>query len=94
MVSIYIESEVIYMTKNILDIPESSPARIIDLRESAFACDLFITAVSNYDFFNRLDKSPSDINNICKSLNIKKRPADVMLTLFKAYGFIKERKQQ
>jgi predicted O-methyltransferase YrrM len=94
MISIDIESEVINMTKNILDIPESSPAKIIGLREHAFACDLFITAVSNYDFFNRLDKSPSDIDNICKSLNIKKRPADVMLTLFKAYGFIKERKQK
>lgn len=82
------------MTPKILDTPDSSPARIIGLRESAFACDLFITAVSCYDFFNRLDTSPADIDAICKSLNIKKRPADVMLTLFKAYGFIKEKNKK
>jgi predicted O-methyltransferase YrrM len=82
------------MKPKILNVPQSSPARVIDLRESAFACDLFITAVSHYDFFNRLDKSPLDIDAICKSFNMKKRPADVMLTLFKAYGFIKEKNRK
>ncbi len=76
------------------EIPAVSPARIINIRESAFAYDLFITAVSYFDFFNRLAKSPSDIDVICNTLNIKKRPADVMLTLFKAYGFIKEKNKK
>jgi SAM-dependent methyltransferase len=75
-----------------LDIPGTSPERIFNLRESSFACDLFITAVSYFDFFNWLDKNPSDVATICDSLKIKERPADVMLTLFKAYGFIKEEK--
>ena len=74
------------------DIPGTSPERIFALRESSFAHDLFITAVSYLDFFNWLDKHPSDIDTICDSLKIKKRPADVMLTLFKAYGFIQEEK--
>ncbi|MBN1176745.1 MAG: methyltransferase [Dehalococcoidales bacterium] len=74
-----------------MDIPRTSPARIVALRDSAFACDLFVTAVSQFDFFNFLDKSPSDIASICNSLGIKSRPADVMLTLFKAYGFVKEK---
>jgi predicted O-methyltransferase YrrM len=74
--------------------PAASPARIINIRESAFAYDLFITAVSNFDFFNRLDKSPAEIDTICNSLNIQKRPADVMLTLFKAYGLIREKNRQ
>jgi predicted O-methyltransferase YrrM len=77
---------------NLLNIPATSPARIFSLRESAFAADLFITAVSYFDFFNWLDESPADIDTICNSLHIKKRPADVMLTLFKAYGLIKEKK--
>jgi predicted O-methyltransferase YrrM len=72
-------------------IPRTSPERIITLRENAFACDLFITAVSYFDFFNWLAKSPADIDTICRELNIKKRPADVMLTLFKAYGFVEEK---
>ena len=75
-------------------IPAASPQRIFNIRESAFANDLFITAVSHFDFFNWLDKSPSDIDAICKSLKIQKRPADVMLTLFKAYGFIQEKNKK
>jgi hypothetical protein len=82
------------MSKNILNIPRESPSRIFALRESSFACDLFITVVSHFDFFNRLDKSPCDIDTICESLKIKQRPADVMLTLFKAYGLIKERNKR
>jgi SAM-dependent methyltransferase len=73
------------------NIPQTSPELIFKLRESAFANDLFITAVSYFDFFNFLKKHPSDFDSIGRSLNIKKRPLDVMLTLFKAYGFIIEK---
>ena len=74
--------------KNIL---KTSPELIFKLRESSFANDLFITAVSYFDFFNFLKKYQADFDNISKSLKIKKRPLDVMLTLFKAYGFIVEK---
>ena len=76
---------------SMFDIPGVSPERIINLRESAFAADLFITAVSRLNFFNRLQTEPADLDDICQVFDIKKRPADVMLTLFKAYGFITEK---
>jgi SAM-dependent methyltransferase len=79
------------VAKKTLDIPPASPEKIIALRESAFACDLFITAISHFDFFNWLNKKPADIATICRELKIKQRPTDVMLTLFKAYGFIVEK---
>jgi len=79
------------MIKKIMNIPKTSPELIFKLRESSFANDLFITAVSYFDFFNFLKEHPSDISSICRSLNIKKRPLDVMLTLFKVYGFIEEK---
>jgi len=79
---------------NTFKIPEASPSRIINIRESAFAYDVFIMAVSYLDFFNRLNASPADIATICATFNIKERPADVMLTLFKAYGFIKEKNKK
>jgi hypothetical protein len=75
----------------LFNIPQTSPERIFTLRESSFASDLFITAVAYFDFFNWLKEHPSDIDTICNSLDIKKRPADVMLTLFKAYGFVEEK---
>lgn len=80
--------------RNLLNVPQPSPERIFALRESAFAQDLFITAVAHFNFFNWLAKNPADIDAICRSLNIKKRPADVMLTLFKAYGLIEEQNNQ
>jgi predicted O-methyltransferase YrrM len=82
------------MIQNLLKIPETSPERIFTLRESAFACDLFITAIGHFDFFNWLAEKPADIDTICRSLNIKKRPADVMLTLFKAYGLVNRSNNQ
>jgi 2-polyprenyl-3-methyl-5-hydroxy-6-metoxy-1,4-benzoquinol methylase len=79
------------MTSKFFGIPRASPERVFLLRETAFACDLFITAVSHFDIFNRLAKKPADLATICRELKIKERPADVMLTLFKAYGFIEEK---
>ncbi len=79
------------MIKENINIPGTSPELIFKLRESSFANDLFITAVSYFDFFNFLKEHPSNFDSIAKSLNIKKRPLDVMLTLFKAYGFIAEK---
>ncbi|OGO07308.1 MAG: hypothetical protein A2Y92_02805 [Chloroflexi bacterium RBG_13_57_8] len=80
--------------KGLFRIPTASPARVFTLRESVFAADLFIAAVSHLDFFNRLDKNPSDIDGICALFRIKKRPADVMLTLFKAYQLIAEKNRK
>ena len=44
---------------------------------------------SGYTWTVVMHSMPSLAYTICESLKIKKRPADVMLTLFKAYGFIK-----
>jgi len=71
-------------------LPEQSPERIFGLRDGSFAADLFIAAVSHFDLFNRLAAGPVDFPTLCASLGIRERPADVMLTLCKAYGFIIE----
>ncbi len=76
---------------NWVNVPPASPGRIFTLRDSSFAADLFFAAISYFDFFNRLGESPAGFDSICRTLKIKPRPADVMLTLFKAYGFISEK---
>ncbi|HTG44281.1 MAG TPA: methyltransferase, partial [Verrucomicrobiae bacterium] len=43
------------------------------------------------DFFSWLFKNPSDKQAICKELQIIDRPADVMLTLFTAMGFVQNK---
>ena len=67
-----------------------SPERIFTLRDSSFANDLFIAAVGHFDFFNRVNGSSYSREDICTLLDIRERPADVMLSLFKAYGFVTE----
>ncbi len=77
--------------KEFMKLQNVSPEKIIGLRESSFANDLFISAVSHFDFFNYIDRNPVDVDEISSALKIKKRPLDVMLTLFKAYKFITEK---
>jgi hypothetical protein len=43
------------------------------------------------DFFSWLNAKPSDLRAICQQFAITERPADVMLTLFKAMGFVEEK---
>jgi hypothetical protein len=78
------------MIENLMNIPKTSPERIFMLRDTSFATDLFITAVGHLDFFNWLGENAADLKTICHSLEIQERPADVMLTLFKAYGLVEE----
>ncbi len=70
--------------------PKTSPETIFRLRDGSFADDLFITAVAHLDFFNQLAETSLDLSGICKLFDIRPRPADVMLSLFKSYGFVEE----
>jgi hypothetical protein len=69
-------------------IPSTDPTNMLRLRDSVYSTDLIITAVAHFDFFSLLDKNPADIHGICTTLEIKQRPADVMLTLFRALDLI------
>ena len=68
--------------------PSTDPTNLLRLRDSVYSTDLLITAVAHFDFFSWLDKNPADIHEICTTLEIEQRPADVMLTLFKALDLI------
>jgi len=68
--------------------PGTDPTSIYRYRDGLYAADLLTVALAELDFFTRLDRSPGDLTAICRSLEIKERPADVMLTLFVAMGFL------
>jgi len=69
-------------------IPSTDPTNLLRLRDSVYSTDLLITVVAHFDFFSWLDKNPADIHEICTTLEIEQRPADAMLTLFKALNLI------
>ena len=80
--------------KSLGAMPSTDPSNLLRLRDSIYASDLFITAVGHLNFFSWLDKNPSDIEDMCSSLQIKERPADVMITLFKALNLIVEKENR
>ena len=74
-----------------MNTPKTDPALIFRYRDGLYAVDLLAAAVTGLDFFTRLAQQPADLNTICKMFGIQERPTDVMLTLFKAMGLIRER---
>jgi SAM-dependent methyltransferase len=50
--------------------------------------DLLTAAISHLDLFSWLAEHPADKATICRVLDLRERPADVMLTLFTAMGHL------
>ena len=68
--------------------PATDPTSIYRSRDGLFAADLLAAALVWLDFFTWLNHHPSDKTGICRALELAERPADVMLTLFVAMGFL------
>jgi precorrin-6B methylase 2 len=71
--------------------PKTDPTEIFRHRDGIYAPELVAVAIVGLDFFSWLAKSPSDARTICAALGLADRPADVMLTLFCAMGYIEKR---
>jgi hypothetical protein len=74
---------------DLLQSPSTDPTSIYRYRDVLYASDLLTAAVSHLDFFTWLNEHPSDLTAICRSLDLRERPADVMLTLFTAMALLR-----
>ncbi|MEO8428307.1 MAG: methyltransferase dimerization domain-containing protein, partial [Verrucomicrobiota bacterium] len=68
--------------------PSTDPTSIYRQRDGLYATDLLTAGLVEFDLFTWLDKNPADAVTICRAFELKERPADVMLTLFTAMGFL------
>jgi len=68
--------------------PTTDPTPIYRYRDGLYAVDLITAALVELDFFSWLADRPSTFEEICDHFDLRARPADVMLTLFRANGFI------
>ncbi len=68
--------------------PATDPAPVLRYRDGLYAVDLLTAAIVFYDFFSRLEEAPADLQGVCSTFGFAERPADVMLTLFAANGFV------
>ncbi|MBN1381337.1 MAG: methyltransferase [Deltaproteobacteria bacterium] len=64
------------------------PSRLLRYRDSIYASDLLICAVAYFDFFTHLNKSPKTFDEICETMKIQPRPADVLLSLLMSMELI------
>jgi predicted O-methyltransferase YrrM len=73
---------------NFLAQPETDPTSIFRQRDGLYAVDMLTTAICHLDLFSRLADLPADLPGICRMLDLRERPADVMLTLLTAMGLL------
>jgi hypothetical protein len=67
-----------------------APNELLAYRDGIYASDLLICAVAHFDFFTVLDRSPRSLDDVCTTLQIARRPAEVMVSLFLARHLIKK----
>lgn len=79
------------MSQDLTAAPQTDPLRVYRYRDGLYAVDLLTAAVVNIDFFSWLAINPCTKQQICDHYGFKERPADVMLTLFMANGFIEQK---
>ncbi len=72
-------------------IPKTNPAEILHQRDGIYAPELLAAAILGLDLFSWLAKTPAQAATICGSLGLAERPADVMLTLFCAMGYLEKK---
>ena len=71
-----------------MHVPLHDASAIYRPRDCLAAVDCLCCAIVHLDFFSVLERHPDDLPGICRRLGLHPRPADVMLTLFKAHGFV------
>ena len=70
---------------------QNDPSRLLGYRDSIYASDLLVCAVASFDFFTHLSGGPRMFDDICRTLQIKSRPADVLMSLLLSMGLIEMR---
>ncbi len=69
--------------------PSTDPTPVYRLRDGLYAGDLLAAAVVGLGLFTWLAENPSDDAGVCRGLSLNPRPADVLLTLCVARGFLR-----
>jgi 3-hydroxy-5-methyl-1-naphthoate 3-O-methyltransferase len=68
--------------------PDTDPTPLYRMRDELYAADMLIAALTGLDFFTWLDTHPGTIDDIAQHFGFKRRPVDVMTTLFVAMALV------
>jgi predicted O-methyltransferase YrrM len=76
------------MPLDLLAAPATSPASLYRYRDGLYAADLLTAAIVELDLFTWLAVRPSTIEDVCGHFGLHPRPADVLVTLCVARGYL------
>ena len=77
------------MPIDLLAAPETSPLSLYRYRDGLYAADLIATALVEFDLFTWIAAHPSTPEQLCAHFGFASRPADVLLTLCVARGYLR-----
>lgn len=69
-------------------LPSSDPATLLRYRDGVYAIDLLTAAVAEFRIFDVLREHPGTLAEICERFGWDERPADALLTLCLANGYL------
>jgi len=78
------------MSPELTQLPGSDPTRAYHYRDGLYAADLIAAALVHADFFTTLASRPCTLEEVCAHHGWARRPADVLLTLCIANGFVEK----
>jgi 3-hydroxy-5-methyl-1-naphthoate 3-O-methyltransferase len=73
---------------NLTQAPATDPSSLYRGRDELYSTDMFIAALTGFDFFTWLADRPSTIDGIAQHFGFHQRPVDVMTTLFAAMNLL------
>jgi len=76
------------MTASLTARPSSDPIRLYQYRDGLYAVDLLTAAIVEFDFFSCFAPGGMTVEEACGAFGFAARPADVLLTLCAANGFV------
>lgn len=70
--------------------PNSDPSVVLRYRDRQYAADLIAAAILEFDLFTWINQHPgATLTEICSDFGWQPRPADVLMTLCRASGFVR-----
>lgn len=74
---------------NLTQRPTSDPANVLRFRDRQYSADLIAAALLEFDLFSFIQQRPGiSFSEICDHFGWQSRPADVLMTLCRASGFL------
>jgi len=71
-------------------LPRTDPTSILRYRDGIYAVDLLTAAITEFRLFDQISAQPMTLGGLCQYYGWAERPADVLVTLCKAAGYLWE----